>query len=304
MQALKSSPHGGGVRPFKDAAESEEEEPTPAAAWIGPYHVGCCVVEIHGPLQIVFGALAALASVFLIVELWREGFDTLRFIAGLVFISVCVYLVWLGKAIYLLKAFRKEIEKFRGLNQQLKGEVAKLETQNQSHDSKNKEQRRLNGELSDRVSDLSRVERQLGVLSVECQGSVAQARHVLERLERNVKLNTVNSAFLFFDRADRDRNGRVDGGEVSHFVDSLAFLWCHLPHFDAARVKASIAQQGGISLEQVHKLVDGMMLDPEAGDPAALARRLEGALAGPEASEDELDRSARTISPPVAPRDT
>jgi len=294
MQPFKPSPKGA-VQPFDEADESGEE--TQDIAWIGPYHAGCCVVEIHGPLQIVFAILAALASVFLIVEWWREGYDTLRTLSGLVFVLVCLYLVWLGKAIYLLKAFRKEIEKFRGLNQQLQGEVQRLEGQNLAYGSKNSEQARLGEELSGRVEDLRRLERQLGVLSAECQGSALQARQVLQRLERNVKLDTVNSALLFFDRADSNRNGRVDAGEVSRFVDSLEFLWRHLPCFDAEGMKASIVRRGGLSLEQVHELVDGLMLGLEAGDPVALAQRLEGALARAEPGDEELDRSSRTVSP-------
>mmetsp|Transcript_107581 Transcript_107581/g.261165 ORF Transcript_107581/g.261165 Transcript_107581/m.261165 type:complete len:281 (+) Transcript_107581:48-890(+) len=274
MQALGLAPKGG-VKPFKDAEEGEDEV---EVAWVGPFHAGCCVVELHGPLQILFAFLGAVAVVFVIIELWREGYDTLRILGGVVFLLVCLYLVWLSKAIYLIKAFRKEIDKFRGLNEQLGGEVQKLQAENQSYDIKNRDQARLNTELSDKVSDLSRVEQQLSVLSAECQGSVQQARQVVERLERNLQLNTVNSAFLFFDRADTNKNGKIDGDEVSQFVDSLAFLWQHLPHFDPERMKAAIIKQGGISMEQVQKLVDAMMLDMESVDPAELAKRVEDAL--------------------------
>mmetsp|Transcript_64193 Transcript_64193/g.187833 ORF Transcript_64193/g.187833 Transcript_64193/m.187833 type:complete len:283 (-) Transcript_64193:419-1267(-) len=276
MRLFTSSPKDA-VEPFKDSEEGKEEAEE-ETAWIGPFHAGCCVVELFGPLQILFALLAVVALIFIIVELLREGYDTLRFIGGLVFVLVCAYLVWLSKAIYLIKAFHKEVEKFRNLNQELEGEVQKLQGENQSYDGKNKEQARLTAELAGKVDDLSQVERQLGVLAAQCQGSIQQARQFLERLERNLRLNTVNSAFLFFDRADMDKSGKVDGEEVALFVDSLAFLWQHLPHFDPERMKAAIIKQGGISMEQVQKLVDAMMLDMESVDPAELAKRVEDAL--------------------------
>mmetsp|Transcript_4951 Transcript_4951/g.6928 ORF Transcript_4951/g.6928 Transcript_4951/m.6928 type:complete len:108 (-) Transcript_4951:27-350(-) len=105
------------------------------------------------------------------------------------------------------------------------------------------------------------------------------------RLERNLQLNTVNSAFLFFDRADTNKDGKIDGDEVAQFVDSLAFLWQHLPHFDPEHMKAAITKQGGISMEQVQKLVDAMMLNMESVDPAELARRVEETLLSTETNE-------------------
>jgi len=266
-----------GVMPFQDV--DDVEAGTKDICWIGPRHIGCCVLEIYGPLQLFFAVLFLAAVVFLIVEYAREGYDTARTIAGVLFILVCLYLVWLGKAIYILKAFKKEIEKFRSLNKKLKENVQKLETQNKEYEKQNMEHQALNQELGDKIGDLSHVEKQLSVLSAECNGSVQQARQLLERLERNIKLDTVNSVFLFFDRADRDKSGKVDGTEVNLFVDNLGFLWRHLPQFRPEEMKAAILEQGGISLEQVHKLVEAMMLEEEGRNPEALARKLEGVFA-------------------------
>merc|ERR1719414_2909672 len=116
------------------------------------------------------------------------------------------------------------------------------------------------------------------MLSADCNGSVQQARILLERLERNIRLDTVNSVFLFFDRSDRNKNGRVDVEEVDMFVDNLGFLWKHLPAFQPASLKQAIIEKGGLSLDQVHKLVEAMMLDQEAVDAAALSNKLEAAI--------------------------
>jgi len=290
------------VTPFDDG--EEEEVKVPGVALLGPYHVGLCVVEIIGPLQVVFAVLALAALIFLLVEWIREGLDVLRTAVGVAFALLCLYLVWLSKSIYLLRAFRKEIDRYSLNNRELQGEVAQLEDHNRSHEANNREQERLQAELSDRVSDLFQLERLLGVFSQECKGSVLLARQSLERLERNVKLDSVNSALLLFTRANRDGDGKVSGGEVFKFVDSLSFLWSHLPHFEAERMRATIAKRGRLAPEDVPKLVDGMMSELESGDPAAPARKLETTLlGGSDASDGELDRSAVTICPPNARMD-
>lgn len=286
MQAFKSAAQDG-IQPFKDEddPESPKEGDQENVAWIGPHHVGCCVIEIMGPLQLFFSVMVLVATAFLIIELYREGVETLRLIGGILFILVCMYLAYLSKAIYLIKAFRKEIDTFTNLNKQLKGQIQTLETENQEYDAKNKEQGQLNQELSQKIGDLAKVEKQLSVLSTQCHGNIEAAKGLVERLERNLKLDTVNSVFLFFDRADQDKSGCVDGIEIAQFVDSLGFLWQHLPQFDASRMKASIAKQGGLSLEQVHRLVDTMMMAPETDDPATLAEKVEGALIASDGNE-------------------
>merc|ERR1719362_424378 len=109
-------------------------------------HVGCCVLEINGPLQLLFAFLALLALIFLIVEWVRNdgGFDVARTISGVIFVAVCVYLGWLSKAIYILKAFRKEIDTFRALNKRLKGEVEVMIQENRTYAAKNAEQDKAN----------------------------------------------------------------------------------------------------------------------------------------------------------------
>jgi len=286
-----------GVKPFKNDGDGDGDGDGKTGVWIGPKHVCCCVVEIHGPLQLLFFFLAILALVLLIVQYVRFGFEVVRTIMGVLFIGVCIYLIWLGKAIYILKAFRKEVDKFRSLNKRLKGEVENLAQQNANYDMKNQEHEKLNQDLSGRVEDLAHVEKQLSVLSSECNGSVQQARQLIERLERNIKLDTVNSVFLFFDRADRDRNGKVDGNEVGLFVDNLGFLWKHLPSFDGAQMKASIMESGGLSLDQVHKLVEIMMLDGETSEPEAMAKKLEKVFMKEDASKQDLEASAATTYP-------
>mmetsp|Transcript_2741 Transcript_2741/g.6396 ORF Transcript_2741/g.6396 Transcript_2741/m.6396 type:complete len:294 (+) Transcript_2741:53-934(+) len=267
------------VRPFKDVEDPPDNECEESAACIGPFHLGWCVVEIHGPVQVIFMVVGVAALTFLTIEVYR-GADTWRVIGGVIFVFVCAYLVWLGKAVYLIKAFRREIDKLKDLRQKLQGEVLKLEEQNREYESKNKAQDTTNQELSHKITDLSYVQKQLIVLSEECQGNVRQARQLLNRLERNLKLDTVNSVLLFFNRADQDTTGKVEGSNIPLFVDNLGFLWRHLPHFHPERVKAAIARKGGISLEQVHELVDSVMRDTDVEDPDVLSHRVETLVGG------------------------
>jgi len=268
------------VKPFKGCDDDGDAK---AAAWIGPKHVGCCVLEINGPLQLLFAFLAFLAFIFLIVEYVRSdgGFDWIRTIAGVVFIVVCVYLGWLSKAIYILKAFRKEIDNFRALNKRLKCQVEVMTEENREYAEKNADQKKYNQSLQDKVQDLSRVQGQLSILNNECKGNVEQAHQFLERLERNMKLDTVNSVLLFFDRSDTDKNGCISVDEVNKFVHQLSFLWSGVPGFDIEVVKAAIIEAGGLSLNQVSQLVEAMLLeDTGEGPPTSLARRLEMAFQG------------------------
>merc|ERR1719510_2142021 len=126
---------------------------------------------------------------------------------------------------------------------------------------KNAEQDKHNQSLHDKVQDLSRVEGQLAVLNSECKGNVEQANQFLERLERNIKLDTVNSVLLFFDRSDSDKNGLISVDEVGKFVHKLNFLWSNVPGFDLEVMKAAIIEGGGLSLKQVPQLVEAMLLE-------------------------------------------
>lgn len=298
MAAVTSYGKSTAVKPFKDDPEAgkdkEEkgENDTPKdLLWCGPKKVGCVVLEIHGPLQLVFIVLALFALFLIIFEACQEDKTELRIIAPLCFLLVCLYIVWLAKGIYVLKWMRMEIIKFRKLNGELKGQVETMKTQNEEYERRNEEHEKLNTELSsqvkemsgqnatyqqqnaeyeksntdlkNKVGELSKVERRLALLTTECNGNVHEAKSLIERLERNVKLDTVNSVFLFFDRTDRDKNGRLDPSEIALFVDNLSFLWKHLPSFDKERMKATLIEQGGMSLEQVHDLVDAMMVEDE-----------------------------------------
>jgi len=214
-------------------------------------------------LQLLFLFLAVTALGFLIAEFLRDdgGPDTARTISGVLFILVCLYLVYLVKTIYILKAFRREITMFKSLNRRLKGEVVGFAVQNHEHTAKNNEHRKLNQELSKRVDELQSLEQRLSMLSTECNGSALQAAQLIERLERNTKLNTSNSIHLFFGHADKNKNGRIDVEEVDSFVESLCFFTKHFPAFKPEAVKADIITQNGLSLDQVHKLVDSMLPD-------------------------------------------
>jgi len=276
------------VNPFKDCDDDGNGKTT---AWIGPKHVGCCVLEINGPLQLLFAFLAFLAFIFLIIEYARSdgGFDWIRTLAGVVFLVVCVYLGWLSKAIYILKAFRKEIDTFRALNRRLKGEVEVMTQENREYAEKNAEQDRHNQSLYDKVKDLSRVQNQLSILNNECKGNVEQAHHFLERLERNINLDTVNSVLLFFDRSDSDKNDCISADEVDKFVHKLNFLWSNVPGFDLEVMKAAIIEAGGLQHKQVPQLVEAMLHENIGeGPPISLARRLQIALQGAEACKRDV----------------
>lgn len=284
------------VRPFKDTEDGD----TKTTAWIGPKHVGCCVLEINGPLQLVFGFVAFLAFIFLIVEWVRSdgGFDAIRTIAGIIFLVVCLYLGWISRAIYILKAFRKEIDTFRALNKRLRGEVEQMTEANQEYAAKNAEQDKHNQSLHDKVQDLSRVEGQLAVLNSECKGNVEQANQFLERLERNIKLDTVNSVLLFFDRADIDKSDSISVDEVGKFVHQLNFLWNGVSGIDLEVVKAAIIEGGGLSLKQVRPLVEAMLAeDTGEGPPPSLARRLEIAFGGPNACKRDESQGEFAAGP-------
>lgn len=281
---------------FEDATTRQDDggvnrisKGSKSIAWIGPRHVGCCVVEIHGPLQLLFMFLAVVAFGFLVAEFLRKdgGPDAVRTISGMMFIFVCIYLAYLGKAIYILKGFRREIAIFKGFNRRLKGEVIGMAVQNQEYTEKNDEQRKLQEELSEKVRDLSSIQQRLSMLSSECNGSVLQARQLIERLERNTKLNTSNIIHLFFGHADRNKNGRIDDDEVDSFIESLSFFTDHFATFKPEALKAAILEQGGLSREQVQELVDSML--PDGGFDT------HGSF------EEE---SADEVAVPVTPRET
>jgi len=269
------------VRPSKDCDDGDVK----TTAWIGPTHVGCCVLVVTGPLQLLFVFFALVAFIFLLIECARSGgFDWTRTIAGVTCIAVCVYLGWLSKTLYILEAFQKEIKTFRALNRRLRGEVEAMTQENREYAEKNAEQDKNNRSLQGKVQDLARVGGQLSILNNECKGNVEQAHQFLERLGRNIKLDTVNSVLLFFDRSDSDKNDCINVDEVGKFVHRLNFLWSGVPGVDLEVMKAAIIEEGGLSLKQVHPLVEAMLLeDTGDGPPTSLARRLQVAFKGAEA---------------------
>lgn len=398
-----------GAKPPRYASNDAAGAPSSSTdvLWWGPHHLGCFVLELHGPLQLLVLGLALVAFLLLVIQLSTDHEDVLHAISAVGFFAVSVYLAWMSKAMYVLKHFRKQIVRFRELNKDLavriedlseqnvtyehrnlehgrlncehealntglKAEVAELATQNdllqhrnaqfeqQNHElnvlnlkfkkqlgdladetsaytdqnQKHREQvacleglndklsveleelqaqskiyqqqnasyERLNQDLFetnadlkaqvavvasqngafrgenaqyktqnklllDNVKDLQRVEAQLAVFTRQCHGSVSEARVLLERLERDLRLNTVNTVFLFFDRADLNRNGKIDPEEVPLFVNNLSFLWRHLPCFDQDQLQTRLVRQGGVTLEQVHELVNSMMMEDHLYNP-------------------------------------
>lgn len=160
------------------------------------------------------------------------------------------------------------------LNTSLTTQVRDLLSEGEVYKEQNAKHQLQIAALTDKVEDLGCVEKQLGVLANECNGSVVQARSVLERLERDLRLNTANTAFLFFDRIDRKKSGKLANKEVSLFVDNLSFLWRHLPTFNKEKLKVKLTAQGGISLEQVSELVDEMLVEEDTYNRDHLAKQL------------------------------
>jgi len=265
------------ARPGKANKPADSPESLPHPIWIGPYHVGCCVLEILGPMQLLFMVLAFAAIIFLVAEYLREdgGWDVLRTIVGVLFIVVCIYVAHLVKSIYILKALRREVSRFKNLNRRLKGEVEDVAVQNREYTAKNADHRLLNQQLSGKIGDLNHLEKQLYVLSMECDGNVIKATQLAERLERNTKLNTSNSIHLFFGYADRNKNGRIDVEEVDAFVDSLCFFKGHFPSFEPDRIRRTLTEQGGMSKDEILGLVDSMLPGEPSGTNSADGCSLE-----------------------------
>jgi len=119
----------------------------------------------------------------------------------------------------------------------------------------------LNQELSGKIGDLENLEQQLGVLKWNCDGNVIQATQLIERLERNTKLNTSNSIHLFFSYADKNKNGRIDVDEVDAFVDSIRCFKDHFPAFESEKVRRNLTEQGGMSEDHIRGFVETMMPD-------------------------------------------
>lgn len=327
MKGLAASVKGtskNAVLPFDNKTADNVEK---QALWYGPKHLGFFVLELYGPMQLLFWCLSILALVLLIIEISKqsedEGIDFHRFSTAVGCFVFASLLGWFSKALYILRLFRIEICNFRRLNKDLEAQVEgltkniqelgqendKYKTENgrheelnktlserlAEHEAQNRMQEELNSklnaeveELQGSVKDLKHVEDQLLLLSNECAGSVEQARGLLDRLERNLKLDTVNTVFLFFDRCDRNHDGKIDTTELDVFVDNLSHLWKHVDGFDKGKLKESLIEQGGISLEQAHTLVDSIMLGErpenqkklaESFSPRALAKELSLAMA-------------------------
>lgn len=145
----------------------------------------------------------------------------------------------------------------------LRQRVDVLGVTNVRFSQENTEHQRLNGDLTQQVDDFQVLEKRLAQLAKDCGGSTEEATSLMEKLERNVRLDTVNTVFQFFDRQDRNRDGKIDDDEIDMFVDSLSMLWRQLPSWDPEQMKESIREQGGLNLDQVHTLVEAMMLEED-----------------------------------------
>jgi len=143
-------------------------------------------------------------------------------------------------------------------NQKLKVQVTELFQINDNFKEQNAKHQELISRLQDKVNDFSRVENQLKLLSTECNGSVGQLRSLLDRFERNLRLDSTNTVLQFFDRADINRNKRIDPEEVPVFVDNLAVLWQHVPGFDQEKLKQSLLDRGGVDLQDIRGLIDSV----------------------------------------------
>jgi len=242
------------VLPFKhqDADVADKQ------LWFGPTHIGCFVLEIYGPMQLLLWALILPAMVFLGLEIDKQSkedfVDYHRYSTAIGCLAFAILLCPFAKNLYIIKLLRLEILNFRKLNRALQSQVEEftkqvgdLAKENDTYKTANSHHAELNAELRQQfekqqrectrqeeintklshevsdlkatVSDLQRVEKQLLLLSNECAGSVEQARGLLTRLERNLKLDTVNTVFLFFDRCDRDRDGKIDASELDLFFE-------------------------------------------------------------------------------------
>lgn len=333
------------VLPFKqqDAGVADNQ------LWFGPKHVGCFVLEIYGPMQLLLWALILPAMVFLGIEIDKQSkedfVDYHRYSTAIGCVAFAIVLCPFAKALYIIKLLRMEILNFRKLNRALQTQVEEFtkqvgdfakendtyKTANSRHTELNAElcqqfekqqrecirQEEINtklshevGDLKATVSDLQRVEKQLLLLSNECAGSVEQARGLLTRLERNLKLDTVNTVFLFFDRCDRDNDGKIDASELDLFLNNIANLFKHVEGFSKQNMRASLLDQGGLTLEQAHTLVEAIMLEEcpvkieeklsRSFSPTSLSRALAKTLEAEcdKPSSDEFWKSAEECDKP------
>mmetsp|Transcript_88282 Transcript_88282/g.248591 ORF Transcript_88282/g.248591 Transcript_88282/m.248591 type:complete len:376 (-) Transcript_88282:57-1184(-) len=287
----------GIVRPFGSDYEVDQVD---KELWFGPKQFGCCMIEVFGPLQIFFWLVSVVAFVVLVVEIAKQTGDEIidlhRYLASIGFFVVAIALGWFAKLLYILKIFRAEIGRCKHLNARLEGDLTCLELQSAKFEEENLRYQNLNDELrtenehfrteNDRharlnheasknitslaakVVDLQHVERQLAILSKECAGSVQQARSILDRLERNTKLGTVNTIFLFFDRCDTNKDGLIDEHELELFVEHIDNLFKHLEGWNRDTMKSNLLEKGGLTISQVHTLVDIIMLEDKAAEKA------------------------------------
>jgi len=293
------------VRPF----EEDDDEGLAKHMWFGPVDLVVCKVGLYGPCQLGFVLLALVALVFLIIEIDNPRSDEVRYIQVIGFVISSLLLSWFAKALYILKQFREEAGRFRKMNDEMDESLKTMEAQNKElkaendrHKTNNKDlngsleglkvvmqcleketeasrtinenHQKVNRNLSEKVAKLGHIEQRLEKVSSECKGGVHEVRIVLDRLERNIRLHTVNSVFQFFDRCDRNKDGRIADGEVKLFVDNIAVLFQHLPSFDKEQMQSVIMDQGGLHLDQVYGLVDALMLEEDNRNPDGLGEKL------------------------------
>lgn len=149
-----------------------------------------------------------------------------------------------------------------------------LTQQNETYAEQNVEQQRVNEELATQVGEYKILERRLALLASDCGDNVEQARFVIERLERNLRLGTLNTIFMFFERSDTNSDGQISEDEVDDFVDYLTNLWRHLPFWDPEMVRRAIISQGGLSRAQLRLLVEAMMMEEDVRNALEFERRL------------------------------
>lgn len=275
VEAAKGKdPADGSTPPDGGDGKDGKKDRSPEPLWFGPKEVGPIVIELHGPMQLVFWFLTAVAIGGMCIECIRgkKNWWGLGFVGHVGFFLCAAYLSWIGKAIYILKMFRREIERLKACNEE--------------YEKQNKEHAKLNGELQDKINDLGKVEDQLKILANECAGSVEAAKALLTKLEGSVKLNCVSAIFVFFDKADRNSNGKIDESEVDLFVQNLSFLFSHLPQFNKDDMKATLKAQGGISLEQVNDLVNAIMVADDASKLKATVSFKSGGSPSPPSGTD------------------
>jgi len=222
--------------------------------------------------------------------------DVARILTAACFLAAAAYLTWIGKGIYIMKWIRLEVVKLMGLNKKLEASIDELVLQSTEFKDNNAEHGRLNQEMAQQldelhgqqdtlalqnmegqkinkvltaqVAELKQVEHMLETLALECSAGVDEVRGLLSRLEKDVRIDTVNTVIQFFDRTDRNKNGKIDPEEINLFVDNLSMLWKHLPGYNKDKMKAAIVEQAGVTMEQLNEmLVEALRVEDDVSNP-------------------------------------